>query len=201
MSEFASTEVTGNVSDKLGAPGRFRTFERADELSVGEEVLAADGRVLVVGGLRPAGAGTAYNLAVHRIHTHHVGVASVLVHNQCGPSDELLNYADDHIGQTNMASEVVAADGRHAFGVSMPRTADDLTPNVRVAAEATGHHMGCAEIGGLCDLKAAGSDLVGARADAVIVGGRRFPLESHGESAPMCRSCVDLFNYVGGGQL
>ena len=63
-----------------------RRFERADELASGEQVLAADGRVLTVTGLKVQTARfeAAYNLAVDGIHTYHVGQAEVLVHNDCG---------------------------------------------------------------------------------------------------------------------
>ena len=63
-------------------------FQRADELSPGEKVLSADGRVITVSGLdlgttREA---LAYNLSVEGIHTYHVGNAEILVHNEstCG---------------------------------------------------------------------------------------------------------------------
>ncbi|MGQ0847353.1 MAG: RHS repeat-associated core domain-containing protein [Sporichthyaceae bacterium] len=60
-------------------------FERADELSDGEQVLAADGRILTVAGLNPdtTRTTTAYNLAIADIHTYHVGADEVLVHNTC----------------------------------------------------------------------------------------------------------------------
>jgi len=60
-------------------------FERADELSPGEKVLGADGRVITVSGLRlgTARETLAYNLSVEGIHTYHVGDAEILVHNQC----------------------------------------------------------------------------------------------------------------------
>ncbi|MBO3083114.1 polymorphic toxin-type HINT domain-containing protein [Cellulomonas fengjieae] len=60
-------------------------FERADELAAGEQVLTANGRAVAVNGLHGASARTesAYNLAVEGIHTYHVGVQDVLVHNTC----------------------------------------------------------------------------------------------------------------------
>ncbi|GAB3624637.1 hypothetical protein GCM10027418_27220 [Mariniluteicoccus endophyticus] len=60
-------------------------FERADELSPGEQVLGADGGVVTVSGL-DLGSGRetlAYNLSVEGIHTYHVGKGAVLVHNTC----------------------------------------------------------------------------------------------------------------------
>ena len=60
-------------------------FERADELTAGEQVLTAKGHTLGVGGFRFATARSAlaYNLAIGDIHTYHVGEADVLVHNRC----------------------------------------------------------------------------------------------------------------------
>lgn len=62
-------------------------FERADELSPGEQVLAADGRVITVSALRldEVRETLAYNLSVEGIHTYHVGESEILVHNTCGP--------------------------------------------------------------------------------------------------------------------
>ena len=59
-------------------------------------------------------------------------------------------FADENIGQTNVASEVTNGSGAVGRGVSMPRTPEDLTPQARNAAQATGHHLGYAEIGALC---------------------------------------------------
>lgn len=60
-------------------------FEPAGELDRGDQVRSADGSRLTVGGLRFATArlATAYNLKVDGIHTYHVGVAGLLVHNAC----------------------------------------------------------------------------------------------------------------------
>lgn len=60
-------------------------FERTDELSSGERVLAADGRFVRVQGLEVASRrdGWAYNLSVEGIHTYHVGDDEILVHNTC----------------------------------------------------------------------------------------------------------------------
>jgi len=74
-------------------------FERADELTGGEQVLGADGRVISVSGLRVGTAreALAYNLSVEGIHTFHVGQSEVLVHNTCIPwsSAGLGNVAGD----------------------------------------------------------------------------------------------------------
>lgn len=75
-------------------------FERADELSAGEKVVDADGRMITVSGLEFGAAreALAYNLSVEGIHTYHVGDAEILVHNEC--SDEAFDIAshafDDH---------------------------------------------------------------------------------------------------------
>jgi hypothetical protein len=102
------------------------------------------------------------------------GVTPVLVHN-CPeePSDELLDIADENIGQTNTASEIVSADGKVGYGVSGARAPSALIPQVRTAAEATGHHRGCSEIGALCELELQGADLAGTKATTVkVMGGK-----------------------------
>ena len=60
-------------------------FERADELSPGDQLLAATGQVCTVTGLNHAStrSAAAYNLAVDGIHSYHVGSGQVLVHNEC----------------------------------------------------------------------------------------------------------------------
>jgi hypothetical protein len=62
-------------------------FERADELSPGEEVLGSDGRIRTVSELRmrTERRELAYNLSVRGIHTYHVGQSAILVHNACSP--------------------------------------------------------------------------------------------------------------------
>ncbi|MBW9207143.1 HINT domain-containing protein [Mumia sp. zg.B17] len=76
-----------------------QTFERADELSLGERVLSADGKQRVVGGVVGARAGRqalAYNLSIQGIHTYHVGALDVLVHNMCA-TGVAAKYGDDAI--------------------------------------------------------------------------------------------------------
>jgi hypothetical protein len=87
------------------------------------------------------------------------GATPVLVHNCGEASDELLDIADSSIGQTNVAAEAVATDGTRGFGTSQARDLEDLTPNVRTAVQATGHHGGCAEVGVLCDLERHGAPI------------------------------------------
>jgi RHS repeat-associated protein len=60
-------------------------WQQAEDLDVGDQVLSADGRTIVVGGLHESTAftGTAFNLTVENIHTYfvQVGTSEVLVHN------------------------------------------------------------------------------------------------------------------------
>jgi hypothetical protein len=60
-------------------------YQRADQLDRGDQLLAADGRLVRVVGLRPGSqrVATAYNLTVDDIHTYYVlaGATPVLVHN------------------------------------------------------------------------------------------------------------------------
>jgi hypothetical protein len=60
-------------------------FERADQLTAGEKVSAADGTTVTVTGFDAATTRTApaYNLTVADIHTYHVGTPAILVHNTC----------------------------------------------------------------------------------------------------------------------
>ncbi|MBE1874807.1 RHS repeat-associated core domain-containing protein, partial [Myceligenerans pegani] len=63
-----------------------QTWEGAQSLDSGELVLGADGGTLRVSRPVDFGAherGAAYNLAVDGIHTYHVGVDAILVHNHC----------------------------------------------------------------------------------------------------------------------
>ncbi|MDV8147433.1 polymorphic toxin-type HINT domain-containing protein [Arthrobacter sp. B10-11] len=62
-----------------------QSFERADQLESGEEVLGADGRTIKVSRLElgTARQAIAYNLEVEGIHTYHVGHDEILVHNTC----------------------------------------------------------------------------------------------------------------------
>jgi hypothetical protein len=71
-------------------------YQRADQLDRGDQLLAADGRLVRVVGLRPGSqrVATAYNLTVDDIHTYYVlaGETPVLVHN-CGggPGRDLID--------------------------------------------------------------------------------------------------------------
>ncbi|MEU4362931.1 polymorphic toxin-type HINT domain-containing protein [Promicromonospora sp. NPDC023987] len=63
------------------------TFQDARDLARGEKVLSADGTELTVSGLdiETTREGAAYNIAVLSLHTYHVGIEAILVHNACGP--------------------------------------------------------------------------------------------------------------------
>lgn len=85
-------------------------FERADELSRGEKVLSADGRVITVSGLElgTTREALAYNLSIEGIHTYHVGESEILVHNTCPitglnngdhlPTGQALDKAEQFLG-------------------------------------------------------------------------------------------------------
>ena len=133
----------------------------AKHLKPGMHLKTPDGQpAVVVGGSVPAVRdGWMWDLTVpgnndHDFYVYVAADAAVLVHNQDLPCSEgLADFADANIGRTNVASEVTNGNGAIGRGVSMPRAPEDLTPQVRTAAQATGHHLGCAEIGGLCDLE------------------------------------------------
>jgi len=150
------------------------------------------------------GTATMYDLTINTVHTYYVIAegTSVLVHN-CDPSDELLDMADANIGGTNVAAEVVTPNGARGFGVSAPRSLGQLTPQVRAAVQATGHHGGCAEIGALCFVELGGNSITGARGQAVKVAGgsKAHPIEEHGEELPFCEYCENLFDYLEGGPM
>jgi hypothetical protein len=77
-------------------------FERADQLEPGELVLSPAGAAVQVSGVlsESSRAAVAYNLAVEDIHTFHVGVSQVLVHNTCDLPVNLATAArTDHILQ------------------------------------------------------------------------------------------------------
>ncbi|MGW7428294.1 ricin-type beta-trefoil lectin domain protein [Streptomyces sp. NPDC054861] len=156
---------------------------------------------------------TVHNLTVSDVHTYYAlaGATPVLVHNDGGnaaphvceitgePSDELLDHADANAGQTNVAAQVFTADGQHSeLGISINRTLDDLTPNVRTAVQLTNHHGGCGEIGALCELERRGLPIGGARSQAVDVrgGSQGYGWDRHGAYREMCPNCRDLFTYL-----
>ncbi|MGH8009757.1 MAG: polymorphic toxin-type HINT domain-containing protein, partial [Candidatus Binatia bacterium] len=80
-------------------------FERADELTPGEQVLTADGQTIRVDGLRDTASRTAlaYNLSVDGIHTYHVGAGAILDHNTC-PIGDVLAETVGHSGKPNLTS-------------------------------------------------------------------------------------------------
>ena len=95
-------------------------WQRADELSLGDSVLTADGRRVKVGVLLgSSGRGSAYNLTVEGLHTYHVlfGADAVLVHNaDCFDFvGEAADYADD---------ELASMARRHIAGASNKRPSE-----------------------------------------------------------------------------
>ncbi|WP_328649035.1 hypothetical protein OHS58_17610 [Amycolatopsis sp. NBC_00348] len=78
-----------------------------------------------------------------------------------------------------------------------------MTPRVRAAVEATGHHGGCAEIGALCRLEEQQVPIEGAEGLAVHVAGgsQGYGPEVHGMVKPFCPACEKLFDYLGGGTM
>ena len=84
-------------------------WQRADVLDVGDQVLSADGRVLLVGGidLSTAASGSAYNLTVDDIHTYfiQIGDGEALVHNT---------------GCDEFASQFARANGGEVFTIKPP---------------------------------------------------------------------------------
>ncbi len=113
-------------------------FERADELSEGEHVLAADGSVLSVSGLRP---GTernepAYNLSVEGIHTYHVGQSEILVHNTCklwnvDDLSESGNRLSSKGGHTHAGKKIM----KHGGQGNLPRAKGSVAEINRIGQE------------------------------------------------------------------
>ena len=78
-------ELIATTEDHPFWSGAEHRFKRADQFRSGEQVVAADGRLLDVTSpalLSPRQA-FAYNLSVEGIHTYHVGTQGILVHNTC----------------------------------------------------------------------------------------------------------------------
>ncbi|MEU6975384.1 MULTISPECIES: ricin-type beta-trefoil lectin domain protein [unclassified Streptomyces] len=187
---------------------------KATDLRTGQWLQTSKGTYVQIASVRrwTAQAATVYNLTVSDVHTYYAlaGATPVLVHNDGGqephvceitgdPSDELLDYADEHEGQTNVVAQVFTADGEHfALGMSMNRSISGLTPNVRTAVQLQEHHGGCGEIGALCELERRGLPIGGARSQAVDVhgGSDDYEWERHGAHREMCPSCRKLFTYL-----
>lgn len=182
---------------------------KAADLETGEWLRASTGTYVRIASIqrRTTRNATVHNLTVSDVHTYYAlaGATPVLVHNDGGsdphvceiggePSDALLDRADESAGTTNVASEVFTADGQHSgLGISMNRSLDDLTPNVRTAVQLTGHHGGCGEIGALCDLESRGLPIGGARTQSVDVrgGSQGYGWDRHGVSREMCPNCSE----------
>ncbi|WP_077936664.1 MULTISPECIES: ricin-type beta-trefoil lectin domain protein [unclassified Micromonospora] len=201
--DSGTSKITATDGHPFWVP-ELRQWVDATDLQVGQWLQTSAGtRVQVTAVKRHVTTwATVHNLTIANTHTYHVlaGDVSVLVHNCGEASDELLDLADESIGKTNTASEIVSVDGMVGRGVSGARELSDLTPQVRTAAEATGHHRGCSEIGALCELELQGAELAGAKATTVKVmgGSQEYGPEVHGEIYPKCPSCVRLFDFLDG---
>lgn len=67
-------------------------FERSDDLTVGEQVLGADGGAITTWARgRIQARDAVYNLSVEGIHTYNVGTNEALVHNSCFTAVDALN--------------------------------------------------------------------------------------------------------------
>ncbi|MDX8034804.1 polymorphic toxin-type HINT domain-containing protein [Lentzea sp. BCCO 10_0856] len=202
----ATGSATGQITATDGHPFWLPDEQRwaeASELTSGQNLFdSADSLLRVTAEREWIEKARVFNLTVEGIHTYYVlaGDMPVLVHN-CGvdePSDELLDLADSQIGKTNVASEVTAENGMKGRGISQRRGLDELTPQVRGAVDATGHHGGCGEIGALCQIEREGGSIWGAKAQSVDVmgGSEGYGPERHGAPRAMCPSCQKLFSYL-----
>jgi hypothetical protein len=109
-------------------------FERADELTAGEHILSASGRTMMVDGLRLVTSRTepAYNLEIDGIHTYHVGVNEVLVHNDC--KEVVLGQFDHYEQARNKALELL--------GEIDPSTREVMTGRLAAATTTYGKPIG-----------------------------------------------------------
>ncbi|MGW7357392.1 ricin-type beta-trefoil lectin domain protein [Streptomyces sp. NPDC054802] len=208
-----TAQVTATDGHPFWVP-ELRAWLKATDLRPSQWLQSSTGTYVQITSIQrwTAQGATVHNLTVSDVHTYYAlaGATPVLVHNDGGndphvceitgePSDELLDHADENAGQTNVAAQVFTADGQHnALGISINRTLDDLTPNVRTAVQLTSHHGGCGEIGALCELERRGLPIGGARSQAVDVrgGSQGYGWDRHGAYREMCPNCRDLFTYL-----
>lgn len=116
-------------------------FERADQLTNGELLLGASGRVIRVSGARlpTARASLAFNLSVEGIHTYHVGEAAVLVHNSCYSSLDALH---DPNALKGLAPSQIDDLARNAGFEVLPGKAAAANPATRYYAPGTNRSVG-----------------------------------------------------------
>ena len=94
---LASGRTITTTADRPFWSASDHTFQDARDLARGEKVLSADGTELTVSGLDigTTREGVAYNIAVLGLHTYHVGIEAILVHNACGPVVDALMTFDN----------------------------------------------------------------------------------------------------------
>jgi len=109
-------------------------FERANQLVSGERVLAADGRVIAVSGFEAetARAALAYNLTVNDVHTYHVGLSAVLVHNAGCISSVIGN--DPSLVKAAQAAGKNPQVQREMDGLSAQLSAGNMNPGIGTKA-------------------------------------------------------------------
>jgi hypothetical protein len=95
-------------------------FTYAMDLRPGNRVRELDGAPLAVARTRIYDADvTAYNLTVDGIHTYYAGTTPVLVHNSCGPTDNLYRFGSGPQSAARLSAEAdnAVANG-FPYGVS-----------------------------------------------------------------------------------
>lgn len=98
-----------------------QTWEGTQDLGLGERVMTADGRTLIVTrevDISAREVGTAYNLTVTGLHTYHVGDDNVLVHN-AGGMDGCSDAAWQGVQHIREEIAREGAGGSHSWAASM----------------------------------------------------------------------------------
>ncbi|MFJ2754818.1 RHS repeat-associated core domain-containing protein [Nocardioides sp. NPDC087217] len=179
-----------------------QTWERADDLQVGEKVLSADGSSHLVTApidLTTAYYDQAFDLTVAGIHTFHVLTdpdrgppVDVLVHN-C----DLAGYAESVRNEPGVkfASEYTSPSGATYYGRNRHGEAAD--GELAAALERTGHHGGCAEVHCLIQAqREEGPEAIrGGTMRTVRTRNNSMPTSNaagHGEPAHPCGRCGRL---------
>jgi hypothetical protein len=189
-------------------------FERADQLTAGEKVLAADGATLTVTGFDAATSRTApaYNLTITDIHTYHVGAPAILVHNTCPTGitpESAANTAEAAAdaalgaGRTSGAAAELRVGGQVFTDVSTggaPRVLNGSVQEVLDAvplAQRAPWHGACAEMGCLSQALNAGVSPAGGSIRAVAIGTSN---PGHGLPKVICTSCSAVLDVFGVGR-
>jgi hypothetical protein len=136
----------------------------------------------------------------------------VLVHNCNEADDDLLDYADDVMqntqpgpgGRPATASKITTADGQVRFATSGDTRTGLLPPKTATAIADAGGHGGCAEINCAAAVEGDELDLQGARVQTVKIGGGGWkdgaPMwgyEEHGDLIGPCPSCQRTLPLLG----